>query len=174
MNGTISKVLKASLFILLGISFAFAMMFYFGGVIDEEATYLEPIYTNLFIQWGEILTVAAAILAIVFAIVNIVLNPKGAVKSLIGIVAFALVIVIAYSISSDNIVKFQDWENFYFAYFNPAEPAPPEYTMEEVKSFLPGLSKNVGTGLITMYILFGLAVLSLLFSEIHGFIKARL
>lgn len=174
MNGTISKILKALLFVLLGVSFVFALMFYFGGVIDPDATYVEPIYTNLFIQWGKILTVAAVVLAIVFSIVNIILNPKGAIKSLIGIAAFALVVIIAYSISSDKIVKFQDWETFYFSYYNPAEPAPPVYTMEEVKSFLPGLSKNVGTGLVTMYILFGVGVISLLFSEIHGFIKSKL
>ena len=83
--------------------------------------------------------------AIIFPILGMAKNPKGAKSALLGVVALAVVFVIAYALGGDELTP--KYEKFISG---------------------PGESKLVSMGLITFYILAVVAIIATVFS---GFIK---
>jgi hypothetical protein len=79
-----------------------------------------------------------------------VTNPKAAKKTLITIVGVALLIFVAWLWASDAILDMPHYEG---------------------KDNVPSILKLAGTGIRTAYILAGLAVLSILYSEIVKYFK---
>ena len=75
----LSKILNYTLYILLAITLIFAGLFFLGGDV-ADATYQTPIYTDSFINWAIVLIFVAVGLALIFEVVNLVLNPKNAVR----------------------------------------------------------------------------------------------
>jgi hypothetical protein len=93
---------------------------------------------------------AAVILALVMGIaVSVMSNPKGMMRSLIAIVLLAIVFGIGYSIAGDEMKPFYQ-----------------EFGVET-----PGDSKLVGGGLMTFYILFAIAAVGIVFTEISKAFK---
>jgi flagellar biosynthesis protein FlhB len=78
-----------------------------------------------------------------------VMNPKNAKKTLIGLVGVAVIVFIAWQFSSDEILN--------LATENPDN--------------VPNVLKLAGAQLGTMYILLGLAVLSIFYTEIRSLFK---
>jgi hypothetical protein len=99
--------------------------------------------------WAVILTVLGAVVAVGFAIYKFVTgvidNPKSAIKPGISIAIIALLVIVAYSMSSDTIPVFLGADNFDIS---PAE------------------SKWVETFIYSMYLLVGFNVLALVYSEV--------
>lgn len=84
------------LLLLLGIAvFILIMVFDSSTGRGEEGTFVGPI-----IFWAEILLVVAAFLAVVLPAINLAQNPKGAMKSLYGVIAVAVVVIVAYLFST--------------------------------------------------------------------------
>lgn len=100
-------------------------------------------------NWGLFLFFASAAIAIIFAIYHFVMkvvdNPKSAIKTGISIVFLGLVVLVAYSLSSETIPVFLGADNF---------------------DITPATSKMVETFIYTMYILVGMTVLGLIYSEV--------
>lgn len=171
MSNTLSKILSIFLGLLLIVSVVAVVWFYFDvSGLPAEATIAEQMDLlgaplEFFMKWAYVLLGITAIVALIFPIINMVLNPKKALKSIISVAALALLIFVAYSFSSDELIKFHNWEIFYSDFF------PDEATLDNVKVKAQDLSWKVGTGLITMYVLAGLAVLSLLVSGIVNAFK---
>lgn len=90
-----------------------------------------------------------ALLALVGPIINMISNPKGAVKMLIALGGFAVIAFICYALATNtfNIVQLETLE-----------------TTAEV-------SKSVGAALYFTYILGGLAVISIIYSGVSGIFK---
>ena len=139
-----NKFLRIFGILLLGVSALFGILFYAGG--ETGGT---PDYTNTVLIWAAILAGLAAILSLVFPLIQMVTHPKKARGSLLGILVLVVIGLIAYSLASS--------EPLTFAKENPQN--------------VPDILKQAGTGLITMYILLGVGIVSIIFTEISKVFK---
>ncbi|MPQ48688.1 hypothetical protein GCQ56_16905 [Marinifilum sp. N1E240] len=103
MSNTLSKYLNILTYVMIGLTAIFVIMFYIGGEIPNQA-HPTPVYTDLLINWAKVLFIASAALAIVFPIIQLVVNPKGAIKGLMGLVVLGLIILISYSMSDATLL----------------------------------------------------------------------
>jgi hypothetical protein len=101
----------------------------------------------LYVSYG--LTIVAAIAAIVFPLINSFGNPASLVKSGLGLVALGLIFGIAWALAGNDFTAVQ------------AE----EFDMTA------SLAKLVGGILIMMYILTGVALVGIVYTEISKMIK---
>ncbi|MCH7658149.1 MAG: hypothetical protein IIB05_07500 [Bacteroidetes bacterium] len=152
MSDKIKKIISIILYVLMGISIILVAVFYFGKLVPgtEGTNMEEPVITGKFLLWAAILVIVTAGLAIIFPIINLISNPRSAKKGLFIILGVVILIFIAYSLASNEVLEI------------------PGYTG---KDNVPGTLKFAGTGLFTTYILGGLATLSILFSEVLKYFK---
>lgn len=106
---------------------------------------------DIALTWGYILILITALIALVFPAIYMFTNPTNMVKTLIILVVIAVLIGIAYLLSSDTPLVM------------------PGYTGTDNTN--PVVLRRVDTGLIFMYFALGLAVLSILYSEIAKYFK---
>ena len=142
-----TKILRILLIILLAISAVLAAIFYGGG----EDISGNPAYTNIFILWAYILTGLSVGLALIFPIIQMITNPKNAKKGLVGIVALAVFVAIAYGVSSSEILGITN----------------PDLIQYDVPSTL----KYAGTMINSIYILAAIAILSMIYTEVAKIFK---
>ena len=90
----------------------------------------------------------AALAAVIMPLVNSLGNPKSLLKGLIGVVFLLIVYGIAYAVSQGEVTS---------VYMKFGVDAT--------------LSKAVGASIISMYILLGLSVLGILFSEVYKIVS---
>jgi membrane associated rhomboid family serine protease len=131
----------------MAVTVVMVVIFYAGGVVEgtEGTNYEEPVITETFIIWAYILLALAIGLTLIFSLINMISNPKGAKKSLIGILGAAAVLFLAYILADDTVLNL------------------PHYTGSDN---VPSTLKMVDTGLFTAYIFAGLAVVSIIYVEI--------
>ena len=101
------------------------------------------------LTWAEVLFFAAAALAIIVFVWNIILNPKQSISTGIMVAGLILVALIASALGSDSIDS-----------INP--------TLVETT---PGELKGSDTGLFSLYIMLGLSFLSIIWLEISSKLK---
>lgn len=101
--------------------------------------------TNYGIIICYILLAVAVLTAVVFPIIQLIQNPKGAKGALVGIGALVVVVGISYALSSGDAAAHLD--------------------------ITPEAAKQVDTGLFAFYILAGIAILSLVYSEVAKLFK---
>jgi peptidoglycan/LPS O-acetylase OafA/YrhL len=142
-----NKFIRIIYIILLAICALLGILFYAGGTGANDS----PIFTNTFIVWAYILTGIATLSAIVFPIVKMVGNPQNAKKSIMGVVALLIVVAIAYFFSSGDLMKLND----------------PEMAKYNIHSTL----KEVDTGIITTYLLIGIAIVAMIYTEVAKIFK---
>ena len=90
--GNNNKLFSIILMALLGLSALLSLLFAFD-IVSE----------GLLILWCYILLAIAAITAIIFPIITMVQNPKGAKNALIGVGALVLICVVGYFMSGDEV-----------------------------------------------------------------------
>ncbi|MCQ2336751.1 MAG: hypothetical protein MJ010_06200 [Paludibacteraceae bacterium] len=104
-----NKISKISMWVLFGITIIVAALFYLGGYVDVNAEYPEPIFTEQLMWLMYAFVAIAALLVLVAAIANIAMdfrkNPKSAIKSICGVGALILVMIISYCVSSGDAVN---------------------------------------------------------------------
>jgi hypothetical protein len=149
---SLQRILTILLYILLAVSAVLIAIFYFGPDVEgTTGTNLEePTITNFILRWAYGLLVVGAILAILFPLGYMIANPKNATKALMALVFIGVVVLVGYFLASDRIL---------------------EMTAYQGTGNNPTTLKWAGTGIISMYLLLGLAVLSIIFSEIAKFFK---
>lgn len=140
----LNSILNIVLYALLAITLFFTGLFYFGGYV-EGATYPTPIYTELILNWGKALFIGTALMAIAFEIIFIILRPKNAARTLFSILVLSILVLIAYSLGDETPLKLVGYEG---------------------KDNVPSMLLMSDTFLYTMYFLFGIAILSIAYSEI--------
>ncbi|MEZ5011923.1 MAG: hypothetical protein R2744_10175 [Bacteroidales bacterium] len=130
----------------------YAILFYFGNVVPgTEGTRLaEPTITQSFLVWAYILFFLTAGVTVVFSLINFVVNPKGAKKSLVALVAGVVILVVAFLLADDTVLNMPFYDG---------------------KDNVPSTLKLVDTVLFTAYILVGLAFLSILWSSVSRIFK---
>ena len=102
--------------------------------------------TDIAIYWGYLLLVIALIVAVTFPVIYILRNPANLVRSLLVLVGIAVLVGLAYLVASGSSIEI------------------PGYTGTANTDYKT--LKLVDTGLIFSYFLLGLAILSILFSEV--------
>ncbi len=151
MSKLITKIITISLYILMGVSVALMLVFYFGSDVPGTADtpMKEPVVTETILLWAYILVGLAVLTALIFPAIRMLTNPKNAKKTLIGLAGVAVIVIIAWQFSSDEILP--------LATENPDN--------------IPEVLKLAGTQLGTMYILLALAILSIFYTEIRNLFK---
>ncbi len=139
------NLLSVLLGILLVISVVMVSLFYFAGETNGM-----PDYTESYILWSYTLFGIAILITVTFPVIQMASNPKGALKTIFSIVIILAITAVAYTMASDKELVLQGYTG-----------------ADNVTSTL----KQTGTGLYLTYILFGLAILSIIASEIRGLIK---
>ena len=152
MDNTIRKTISIILYVLMGISVVLVALFYFGKLVPgtEGTSMEEPVITGKILIWAVILVIITLGLALIFPIINIFTNPKSAKSGLFILLGVVILVFVAYTLASNEVLKI------------------PGYTGTDN---IPGVLKIAGTGLFITYILAGLAVLSILYSEISKYFK---
>jgi len=140
-----NKFIRILGIVLLAISAVFGIIFYAGPETASGA----PTFTNTILLWAGILAGIAAVLALIFPLIEMVMHPKKARGSLIGILVLVVLGLIGYALASTEPLTF-------------AKPNPHN---------VPQILQLSGMGIITMYILVGLGVLSIIFTEIAKVFK---
>tara|TARA_R110001583_G_scaffold48974_3_gene153450 strand:+ start:12104 stop:12553 length:450 start_codon:yes stop_codon:yes gene_type:complete len=143
MSNTLSKYLNILTYVMLGLTVVFVAMFYFGGEVPNQA-YQTPVYTDSLIYWAKALFYITVGLSVLFPVLQIVADPKGAIKGLAGLAGLGLIILIAYSLSDGTLLNL------------------PGYTGEDNNV---GSLKFADTILYAMYILGVGAILSIVVTE---------
>jgi K+ transporter len=147
-----SKISRYVLYALMAISVVLIMLFFFGGYVEgtKGTNFAEPLNTNIALIWAFILFLIALITALVFPLAFLIMNPKRAIRFLIGLGAVAVFIFIAYQLGSDkllNLINYNGPDN------------------------VPKTLKLVDTGLILTYALMLVALVSILYNEVSKMFK---
>lgn len=152
MSNLSGKILKILTWVLMAVTVVYAVIFYFGNVVPgTEGTRLEePTITQSFLVWAYILFFLTAGITVAFSLVNFIVNPKGAKKSIVALVAAVVVIAISFLLSDDTVLNMPFYDG---------------------KDNVPSTLKLVDTVLFTAYILLGLAFLSILWSTVSRVFK---
>ncbi len=133
MSEKITRLTSILLWVLMGLTVIFAILFYVGGVVPgtEGTRYQEPKVTNSFIVFAYILLAVTILTLLFFALRNYVMNPKGIRGVLIALGVVAVLIGIAALLAdntvlnlphykgSDNVPRTLFWTDIglYVAYF---------------------------------------------------------
>lgn len=147
MSG-IQKISTIILYVIAGISVILTLLYYLGGIVPEtiDTNFEEFKFTGEFMVWGLILVIITAVLTLIFSFANIFTN-KAAIKGfLISLVTGLILLGIAYALSKSDMI-----------HILPSEIQDKTTT---------GQLKWAGTGLIATYILFVVAIIGMLVSEI--------
>ena len=152
MATKLSKIVTYFLYFLMLVSVVLVILFYFGKVVPgtEDTNLEEPVITKTILLWAGILVGLTAVLSLAFPIINIVTNPKAAKGTLFTLIGAAVLIFIAWILASDAVLDMPHYEG---------------------KDNVPKTLKLAGTGIFTAYVLAGLAILSILYSEIAKYFK---
>lgn len=133
-----NKLYRIILIALLGLSAVLSVLFFVGAVSE-----------GLLITWCYILFGIATLAAIVFPILNMVQNPKGAKNALIGVVALVVVFGLGYALAGS--------EEFFTHDGNLLADA--------------ATSKKSEAGLIAFYIMGAAAIGAVIFAEVSKMLK---
>lgn len=149
-NNLVNLIVKIITWVLMGLSVVVALVFFFR--ISKASPEQEALVAEPYIVWAYILFGIAAFLSIIFPIIFFILNPRNAVKALLGIAAVGLVFVVGYFMADTTPI------------ITAVSATNPDFSDASVLRF-------ADTGIIATYILFGIAVLSLLFTGVRSLIK---
>lgn len=136
---SLSRITSFLLYGLMIISVAIFAMYIFG-VIDE----------GVFLGIAYVFFGIAAISSVLFPVLFLILNPKKAKNSLIGLVAVGLVFGISYALADNTIPTFIGSDKF-----NISE----------------SLAKMVDTSIISLYLLAGITVVAIIYTEVSKMFK---
>jgi len=133
MKDTIANITKWILYILLALVLISGILFMFTDVLSVDAM----------LNWAKLLLILGVAITVISPIYGFIINPGNAVKMLISLGIFVVILIIAYSMAGNT---FTDLE------------------LESLKTTAT-MSKIVGTGLYITYIALGLAVLAAIYAS---------
>ncbi len=148
----IQRISSIVLWILLALSVVLVGIFYFGNYVPgtEGTPMEEPLITNKILLWAFILMILTLIVALVFPLIYIIMNPKSAIRLVIILAVVAVFVFIAYSLGSDEIMNMP-------GYNGPDNVGP--------------VLKKADAGLILAFFLLIGALGSILYTEISKIVK---
>jgi hypothetical protein len=137
---------------LMALTLVFAVLFYFGGVVEGTAgtRYEEPTITNSFIVYTYVLVGITVALTLFFTIRALVLNPKGLRLTLIALGIGVILVGIAALLADDTVLNLPHYKG---------------------RGNVPRTLFWTDIGLYVAYFLAGLAVIAIFYSEISKYFK---
>jgi len=160
-KGLSQKLVSVFLYFILAVSVVILGYFYYvsSGVTYENDTPFEMKLAayggiiDVFIIWAYILIIVATAAAIIPAVIQMVTQPKNAVKSVISVVLLAVVVLIAYAMSDGT-----------------------PFTSEQLPAYegndnVPSMLKMADTMLFSMYFLLAGAIISIIYAEVAKVFK---
>jgi len=145
-----AKYAKYTLLGIMGISLIFILWFYLGGVVVPGAAKPEPVATSSILRFAYILTIVPIIAALLFSIFNVASDMKKVKSFAIVLVIAAILFVFARILSSGEVLNLIGYDG---------------------EDNVPHILKNVGTGLISTYILLGTVVVAIIYLEVAKLFK---
>jgi len=152
MSGKLKTIINIILWVLIGISLIFVILFYFGKVVPgTEGTNLEePVITDLALRWSYVMALIATLATLGFSLLNLILNPKALKQSLLVLLGAIILLVVSYFLASSQILTMTGYEG---------------------SDNNPETLKIVGTGLYATYILLAMAFVTIAYVEIVKYFK---
>ncbi len=138
MVNKLSKIVSWILYLLVGVSALLTILFY-TNTLGEAA----------YIQWGIILLIIAAVIAIVSPIYGFILNPGNIVKLLISVGLVVVIGILSYSFAGNTFSQMR----------------------LETLGVTAQISKLVGAGLLFTYIVAIFSIVTIIFSSIMKLFK---
>ena len=155
MNNTVSKILSlaSGLIGLIAIYFL-ARIIMEGDDAVKESLELQNSLVSPFVSFARIILIITAVIAIVFALWNLIRQPKLLKKSLISLAVMAALLIVAYGLASDAAVT-----NAQGMVIKDGEAGP--------------VSKWVSTGIIYSLILGGIGLAFFLWDFVKGLVTTK-
>lgn len=145
MDNILKKVFYiVSLILILVATFYQVVVLYQGGGDDVSESILDGYFYVAYIAFG-----ISLLLAIIFPVIQMAGNPKGAIRTFIGIGIAVVLWFIASAFSGNQFTADQ----------------------LELMEVTANTSVLVGTGLIYTYFIFGVAVLAIIYASVSSLIK---
>ncbi len=113
-HNLVSKLVKILFWTIMGLSVIIALSF-FVKISGHETSDIQggTVIATPYIMWAYILVGIAVALSILFPLVNLILNPKSAIKALVGVVGLGVVFLVGYLLADATpIVAASDNPNF--------------------------------------------------------------
>ncbi len=145
----LTKILNIVLYLLLAITLVFAGMFFMGGEVVGE-TYYTPLYTGSFLNWAKLLIYIAAGVSLLFEVFHLVMNPKNAIRSLVSFGILGVIVLLAYAMSDDTPLQLIGYDG---------------------SDNVPSMLTMAGTMLYGTYLLFGIVITTILYTELSRLFK---
>ena len=145
----ITRAATITLYVILLLGAVFTALMMLGGVVEGDMNET-PVYTDAILRFTYGLLVLGIAATLIFEIINLVLHPDNAKKSLLSIVVIAVVFGVSYAMSDGTPLKILGYEG---------------------TDNVPAMLKLTDTGLFAFYILMGAAVLAIIGSEVSRFFK---
>lgn len=136
-----TTILKVLSWLLMGVSILLTVLFYTG---DMDVISVQP-----FIVWAYILFALAVVAALVFPLYFFIQNPKKALNTLVGLAVMGVVFLVGYFLADATPI------------YSPTQNADLSNASVLVLT---------DTGLIATYIMFGVAMLLLLYTGVRNVI----
>ena len=152
MSAKINKLTLILLWVLMGLTVIFAVIFFIGGVVPgtEGTRYEEPKITNSFIIYAYVLFGIALLITLFFSVRNFLLNPKGLRLSLITLVIGVVLIGIAALLADNTVLDLPHYKG---------------------KDNVPRTLFLTDVGLFLAYFMLALAFLAIIYSVISRYFK---
>ncbi|NPD47202.1 MULTISPECIES: hypothetical protein [unclassified Lentimicrobium] len=144
MDNILKKAFFGIAIILILIATAYQIAVLYQGDDSVTESVLNGYFLTAYIAFS-----LSVVIALLFPVLQIISNPKGAIRTLIIIVAAVALWFVAKSLATNT--------------FTPDEL--------EAKKITAETSVMVGAGLIYTYVVFGLAILSILYASISNMFK---
>lgn len=117
----INKYTSWILYGLMLITVVFFGLFYFGGNVNPDAEYLEPVHTGLVLNLAYAVVIVGLICTVLFALYQFAVqlkdHPKEAFRTLLTLLAFAALLGISWAMGSGeplNLPAYDGADNTYF------------------------------------------------------------
>ena len=108
------------------------------------------------INWAILMGIIAGVIVVVFTLIQLFSDKKRALSSLVILAIFALVVGVSYAVSTSDIPQFFGVDKFVAD-----------------GTITPSIVRWIGTGLVSTYILFGAAILSIVVFGASSILKQR-
>lgn len=149
----VSRLLTIILWVILAIS-AVLIVSMMVNITENDADTVMGGWINTNLVWTYILMATGAGIALLSGILHMGSDIGAAKKGLISLGAIALIAVVAYTLASDAIPQFIGVDKFI-----------------ENGTLTPRIAKMVDAGLIATYLLFGIAIISIVWSSVSQIFK---
>ncbi|MBR4678117.1 MAG: hypothetical protein IKO99_08945 [Bacteroidales bacterium] len=144
------KILTIAKWALMLISVVLFALFFTNVVpLSDMQSQIENGTTNMFLGWALVLLCVCAVAAVAFPVVNMVANPKSAIKTIIALAVVAVIFGISYAMSSGALDSM----------------APTLVESDESTRLWSG------AGLNALYITLTLTIVAVIASEVYAKIK---